>query len=205
MTREEFLSRYWKYYLLLEEQFLNTNNYVDLNTDNLSTYSLQFVNSILLTGAELDTIMKLYCNFLLSARKDISNYANYVLTNDSDIINQEIIVFNGGNLIIKPFEGWQVIRPSDTLKGWKEYNLIKHNRNENFKLATLDNALNLLGCLYILEIKYLKQIAGNNGIDIPDISSKLFQMKNWQYNYCKLEDCYAKKEGDCVILDGGNI
>ena len=153
MTREEFLSKYWKYYLLLEEQFLNTNNYVDLNTDNFSTYSLQFVNSILLTGAELDTIMKLYCNFILSDRKDISNYANHILTNDSGIINQEIIVFNGGNLIIKPFDGWQTVRSSETLKGWKEYNVIKHNRNENFKLATLENALNLLGCLYILEIQ----------------------------------------------------
>ena len=142
MTREEFLSKYWKYYLLLEEQFLNTNNYVDLNTDNFATYTLQFVNSILLAGAELDTLMKVYCNFLLSDRKNISDYAGYILRNDSDIINQEVIVINGENLVIKPFEGWQITNSSETLKGWKEYNNIKHNRNENFKFAKLENVLN---------------------------------------------------------------
>ena len=126
----------------MEEQFLNTNNYVDLNTDNFATYSLQFVNSILLTGAELDTLMKSYCNFLLSDRKNISDYAGYILKNDSDIINQEVIVINGENLVINPFEGWQITNSSETLKGWKEYNNIKHNRNENFKFAKLENALN---------------------------------------------------------------
>lgn len=39
MTREEFLNNYWAYYLMLEDRFVHTLNYVELSQDNEDVYS----------------------------------------------------------------------------------------------------------------------------------------------------------------------
>ena len=38
MTRQEFLKDYWQYYLMLEKQFVNTLQYVDLDNNNFTTF-----------------------------------------------------------------------------------------------------------------------------------------------------------------------
>lgn len=42
MTRQEFLKDYWQYYLMLEKQFVNTLQYVDLDNNNFTTFSNQY-------------------------------------------------------------------------------------------------------------------------------------------------------------------
>ena len=39
MTRKEFLQHYWRYYLVLEEKFKNTLNYIELDWQNAGTFS----------------------------------------------------------------------------------------------------------------------------------------------------------------------
>ena len=66
MQREEFLRNYWAYYLLLEEKFIHTLNYVELAKENFGTYSNEYAALIQMIGAELDSFFKVYCASELS-------------------------------------------------------------------------------------------------------------------------------------------
>lgn len=57
MTRKEFLQHYWCYYLVLEEKFKNTLNYVELNWQNAATFSNEYALLLQSIGAELDNFL----------------------------------------------------------------------------------------------------------------------------------------------------
>ena len=43
MTRKEFLQHYWRYYLVLEEKFKNTLNYIELDWQNAGTFLMNML------------------------------------------------------------------------------------------------------------------------------------------------------------------
>lgn len=77
MKQKEFIREYWNYYLLLENKFLNTLNYVELSDEkdkkdekdkndnyyNYSTFSKEYMSQIYTIGAEIDTVLKVICGF----------------------------------------------------------------------------------------------------------------------------------------------
>lgn len=81
MTVNDYLDKFWRYYLILEERFENSIRYVELNTDNFSTYSIDFVNQIQMIGSEIDVIMKSMSGFNATDRKSIADYATAILAN----------------------------------------------------------------------------------------------------------------------------
>ena len=92
MTRKEFLQHYWCYYLVLEEKFRNTLNYVELDQDNERTFSNEYALLLQAIGAELDNFFKVYCRFSPDDRKTIKDYCPFVLNRYSDIVNQKVFV-----------------------------------------------------------------------------------------------------------------
>ena len=40
MNRDEFIKNYWRFYILLENKFIKTLNYVELTRKNFKTYSI---------------------------------------------------------------------------------------------------------------------------------------------------------------------
>ena len=75
---------------------------------------------------------------------------------------------------------------------------IKHSRSVNKRDANQKNVLYLLGALFLLEMKYIKNIvAGTRKRDIPDETSKLFELVDWQTRFSKLgEDLYFETIAD---------
>jgi hypothetical protein len=63
MTRKDFLQRYWSYYLILEEKFRITLNYVELDERNAFSFSNEYALLLQSIGAELDNFFKVYCGF----------------------------------------------------------------------------------------------------------------------------------------------
>ena len=204
MEREAFLQNYWNYYLVLENRFINAVNYVALNSDNYNTYSFEFVNLILLIGSELDVTMKYLSGISEGDRASIQNYADKILVEYPEILTREIKI-QGMADTCKPFEGWNVDHPADSLVGWNAYNSVKHGRVSNLKEAKLINVLNLLACLYVIENYVLKDVAEeNDDIDIPDQDSKLFVLKGWKRKYISSADIVLKQtETGEPIIDGG--
>ena len=72
-TRKELMNKHWKYYLMLENKFLNILNYVELTADNYNTYSNEFAALLQIIGAELDNFFKVYCNFNSNERKSVTD------------------------------------------------------------------------------------------------------------------------------------
>lgn len=204
MEREAFLQNYWNYYLVLENRFINAVIYVALNSDNYNTYSFEFVNLILLIGSELDVTMKYLSGISEGDRASIQNYADKILVEYPEILTREIKI-QGMADTCKPFEGWNVDHPADSLVGWNAYNSVKHGRVSNLKEAKLINVLNLLACLYVIENYVLKDVAEeNDDIDIPDQDSKLFVLKDWKRKYISSADIVLKQtETGEPIIDGG--
>jgi len=102
-------------------------------------------------------------------------------------------IWNGVPPILKPFEAWRSARglPSSggvTLPWYKAYNASKHDRQDEFKKANLDNlVMAVAGLLVLISSQFLRQdfSAGSRGFDIsgndyhpmePSIGS-LFRIK----------------------------
>lgn len=202
MTRSELMQNYWRYYLMLEKKFLNTLTYVELSTQNFDTYSNEFAHLLQAIGAELDAFFKVYCGFNPTDRKNIIDYANFVLQDYPDITTQEIEV-QGYQLSFIPFDGWDASRASQSLNWWFYFDQIKHSRVANMTNASLKNVMHILGALYLLEIKYLEKITrGTDDFDIPDGESTIFELKNWPYRHASLGNVVTQMIDGAVVIDG---
>src|SRR5699024_3617242 len=103
MTREEFLNNYWAYYLMLENRFVHTLNYVELSQDNEDVYSNEYAALIQMIGAEIDSFFKVCCGFNASDIKNITDYYHSITTNYPGILTQEVSV-RAANMTFKPFD-----------------------------------------------------------------------------------------------------
>ena len=192
INRKEFLQNHWMYYLMLERKFLATIPYVSISSDNFSAYSDEYASLLQLIGAELDNFFKVYCGFNLDEIKNISHYARYILTEYPEIKQQDIELFDV-DIMIRPFEHWDSECAKQSLPWWEAFDNIKHNRVGTKKDASLKNTLDILGALYLLEIKYLRKIsAEHNEADRPSKESELFSLKDWEYQYIPYEDTFPK-------------
>lgn len=204
MTRQNFLKDYWQYYLMLEKQFINTLQYVDLDANNFSTFSNQYANLLQAIGSELDSFFKVYCSFNPNDRKSISDYASFVLNDFPTILTQEVEIPNY-DILIKPFDGWDSTRAKQSLPWWESFDKIKHSRTANKSDASLEKVLNALGGLFIIEMKYLQKIVGTNEPDIPNELSSLFELKGWTCNFISAKQVYFPTIDGDIILDGGSV
>jgi hypothetical protein len=50
----------------------------------------------------------------------------------------------------KPFENWNTANPTTSLSWYDAYNAVKHDREDNFKRATLQNAIVATGAAYLM-------------------------------------------------------
>ncbi len=194
MQRDDFIRNYWNYYIALENRFLQTADYVAIDSDNEDTFSNEYAILMQAIGGELDSFCKEYCGFQPMDCKNIKDYAVFILYDYPGIITQSISVLET-QIKITPFSGWNVNQAKQSLFWWLAYDEIKHSRYVNKKVASQKNVMNLLGALYLMEIKYLKRITdGTNQPDFPDTQSRLFSLDNWTYHYIPLNQ--AKKVGN---------
>lgn len=185
MIRDEFQRKYWRYYLVLEKRFIATTDYLELDPDNYEAFSNEFAALLQAIGAELDAFFKVYCDFPPESHKNIGDYAKSILPSCPEIVNQEVAVAET-DIVLTPFLGWTQEKAKQTLAWWEAFDIIKHSRAGNKKLASQNNVLNALAALFLLERKYLSNLAGETGeleIDIPDISSTLFGLPDWKSRY----------------------
>lgn len=183
MNRETFLRDYWAYYLMLEEKFIHTTNYVTLAEDNYGTYSNEYAALMQMIGGELDSFFKVYCGYAPTDFKKISDYYTYLMQDYPDVLNQKINV-RSADIIFQPFAGWDGARAKQSLPWWMAFDNIKHSRAVNKRDANQKNTLYLLGALYLLEMKYLKNLAKGTRIrDLPDKLSILFDLPGWETRF----------------------
>lgn len=209
VTRNEFIQRYWKYYLMLETNFLDTEQYLAIDEINFQAFSNEFIKQYQTICSEIDVIAKSYCieldcNF---RGNQINAYCKCITDNNTDFINRKVKV-RDRDIEVFPWKDWTYTTKmqnnvntrivSNNPDWWQKYNKIKHNRttinNEThlpyYKLANQKNVLNSLAALFQLELYYFRKIQQTHfatDADMPGPQSKLFEIENWGNSWVVLD------------------
>lgn len=139
---------YWHYFVALCNDVERTARFVEPTEDNFKTYSIEFARLILAIGSEIDVVAKLLCKAIdpNSKASRINHYLEVILTKYPDLPKVEIVIPRS-DLSLTPWKEWQ---KGENPNWWKQYNGVKHERNENFSEANMVNMLNSLGGLLVL-------------------------------------------------------
>lgn len=209
VTRNEFIQRYWKYYLMLEQNFLDTEQYLAIDELNYKAYSNEYIKQYQAICSEIDVIAKSYCKELNSSfhGDKINSYCKCITDNNADFINRKVKV-RDRDIEIFPWKDWTYTTEtredgnekvvSNNPDWWQKYNKIKHNRttinNETqlpyYKLANQKNVINSLAALFQLELYYFRKLQQTHfatDADMPGPPSKIFEIENWGNSWIILE------------------
>lgn len=187
MTKQKFIERHWRFYLMLERRFTETLQYVELDKRNFDTFSMEFASQIREIGSEIDIVFKELLGFSQGERKNINDYINGIEQKHEDMFDRKILV---KDISITPFENLNKRKPSE-LEWWKAYNDIKHGRVANYQEANLKNVLMLLSVLYLLEMYLFKESITEDETDIVKKDSEIFRIDGWKNKYLPLNDMVA--------------
>ncbi len=184
MGADVFLSNYWSQYVLLEREFLQTLQYVNLDEDNAKTFSHAYQKLLLGLGSEVDVTLKYYCRSLKKdfRGKRIDRYCECIAKNRPEFIKQKVKVIHN-NQILEPWISWLNCKCP---YWWDAYNAVKHNRSEieeidgvehvNYKFANQEYSLNALAGLFQVLVYSYYDIATLEGKEVttPLPGSRLF-------------------------------
>ena len=147
MKRTEFEAKYWNYYQHIESKFMNVSSFVYFDKANFNVYSYEFVSLLQNIGAEIDVLFKQICGY--PGKRDVlHSYPN---------IKDEKVNVSYFDIQIQPFGELET-----SMKWWKSYNMIKHDRLGNISEANLENVLSALAALFLLERHLLSILIDDN-------------------------------------------
>jgi len=145
---------HWNYFLAIEKDLENLSRYIEFSTPNLGTYSIELTHILLSASSEVDVIMKQLCSFLdhAHAANNINDYKSIIQAKDSTFIIEEIVI-DRYSISFKPWVNWNGLTNPDW---WRSYNNVKHERNNHFSEASLQNTINAVGALLLTVVYYYK-------------------------------------------------
>ncbi len=138
---------HWNYFIAIEKDLEKLSRYIEFCNDNLNTYSIELTHILLSASSEIDVILKQLCEMIepASPRGNINHYKQIIQQNLISFINEEISI-NRFGLTYKPWDNWN---EAHNPNWWRSYNNVKHQRNNHFHEANLQNTINSVGALLI--------------------------------------------------------
>ena len=137
-------------YSLLEQSLVSLFDYVEPATPNLSTFSHRFYELLLRASTEFETNSKyILCANGYTTENDYSIKDYCKIAQASHLQGYEVIYENwrGGPYRFKPFDSWSKSHP---LEWYKNYNTVKHNREQEFELANLKNTIHAVAGVFVI-------------------------------------------------------
>ena len=211
LTFQDLVSQYWKYYLALENRFLETERYVEFDLSNGMVYSMEYMMLFQTICSEIDVVGKAYAgicepSFKADKRTGLNEWWFYVTKNNPKLVEESIVFRN--KIKLQPWKNYRTrINPDKKAKRfileenagtpawWNAYNGAKHDRagnnGDNYKNASLQNVLTALSGLYSLEASLLENTFDpSNDETLPmRLESRLFDKKLKYYtNYVSCTD-----------------
>lgn len=196
-NRKEFICNYWKYYCILEEEFVELIKYIDLRESNFNTTSNIIIKQLQSVCSEFEIICKEFADIDMKDKKaNIRDYCQGIIENTKFILEElkidriqdlHINIRKTRNMVIYPFREWKEESPWE-LFWWKNYNNVKHSRTVNYESGNFESLLNALGALYFLERLLVRKIYyRTREMDIPDSQSAVFYIEHFGLKW-KLSD-----------------
>ena len=147
---------HWNYFLAIETDLIKTARFIEFCEDNLETYSIELAHILISASSEVDVILREMCNLIDEDRNanNINDYREVIQQNLPKLISEPIFIHRYG-LEFVPWENWN---GDDSPNWWRSHNKVKHQRNEHFNMANLQNALNSVGALLICMTYYYQMI-----------------------------------------------
>ena len=195
INAKEFIHDYWKYFLELEEQLLETKRYVEFAQENRKAYSLEYLKLYQSVCSEIDVLGKELAgsasqDFHVDRKTTIKQWG-YALMQVYPELKDELVIFDEC-MEQQPFKDWEyekniitekngkqrvILRKKNekALRWWKEYNEVKHRRvgliggTKNYKLANQENLILAFSGLYILERKFILKLV------LPEVQDDLLR------------------------------
>ena len=148
---------HWNYFLALESDLAQVSRYIEFDSKNFRTYSIELAHLLLASSSEVDVIAKGICGFLElnSPAENINNYREIINRNLPNFRKEQVFVPRF-NLTLMPWSNWRFVQNPRSPLWWRSYNKVKHERNEHFAEANLKNVLNSVGGLLITVFYFYK-------------------------------------------------
>lgn len=203
---------YWKYYIALENQFMETARYVEFDyVNNGKTYSIEFLKLFQAVCSEIDVVGKQLASigdasFTSTKNTGINEWWYHVIGFAPELMNRMCNLF--GERDLQPWKGFKVVKNENdgskkyildvnctpkakTPTWWNDYNSAKHNRtgsyerhSTNYAKANLRNLLSAFAALYALEVQLLIMAENNEREKLPtNLESRLFKEDLPFYTY----------------------
>lgn len=200
LNRNEFLNTFWRYYEILESDFVNTIRYVSLCSENFNTYSIEYARLLQDICSEVEVLLKEICGIHNKIKYNYYTLISKLKESKPDLFNYTVSLKKYFNHEIKPFECEE---EKSVPNWWTSHNNVKHYRKQSMIESTQQNVLYALAALFLLEEYLLNEIANrDNDIDIMDEESKIFQSDI--YHRCG-KDLFYETVGELEIEDGESL
>lgn len=213
MTYKEARDVYWKYYISLEEQFLETTRYVEFDyINNGNTYSMEYLKLFQAVCSEIDVVGKALASvvdatFKPTKNTGINEWWYFVTKEDTSLMERKCNLL--GERDLQPWMNYKVVKnenqgakkyildmaaspKSKTPSWWNDYNSVKHNRtgrfdkhSTNYAKANLRNLFQAFSALFVIEVELMKKMykKGENESISIEAESKLFKEDLPFYTY----------------------
>lgn len=143
--------RFWRQYALLQDRFLEVARHIDIDEENMNTFSDSLLEFIRSCGGEVDSI----CKTLLPGDPDdeskMDRWREHLET-EYELSSVSLLVPRMSGYV-RPFRLFAVGKAP---LWWRSYNATKHRRSTTFEQATLRVALEILAALFVLNLIRLR-------------------------------------------------
>ena len=190
--REEYLSHIRQLELIMND-LKSVFRVVEPTEDNKKTYGNILRNIIILSCTEIDLMMKMILKnngYIVKDDKYTTNH--YYKLKKALKLDEFSLLFRELEKLgsYAPFSKWTSDMPTQSLTWYDAYNRIKHDREVNFKYASLDNALTAITAYAILLLAQY----GYDNIIWKEHMRKFFNIQ--KAPHWELEDFYVPNIGE---------
>lgn len=197
----EYLSRLNQLELLLEDLSVIFQT-IEPTEHNMNCYGHKIRNLIILACTEFDSMCK---NILVAndypTRKMYKTDDYIKLKTPLKLDQYEIEFMRHPEIGARTsFSTWESDKPTQSLKWYDAYNQIKHDRINNYKQATLENAIDSISAIVILLLAQF----GDNNIYWKDKMSKYFnisRLPKWDFADLYIPPVHPYKTGKVELVE----
>jgi hypothetical protein len=158
---------YTRAFLIIQKDLLALFEFVEPSDINLKTYSYRIHELLIRTCIEIEANFKAILSENIYTPKDkkgrvrlenkwnIIDYKKVNKTHHLDSYVVKVPIWNGEKAKFRPFSAW---KNNENLSWYKAYNQCKHDRNNKFVLANLENLIYAVTGLLVLLTSQFKNV-----------------------------------------------
>ena len=194
MKYSDFVRYYVKEFKTLEDEFLETDQYVSIDKKNFNTFSHKYRSLFSDSCSGLDSLAEDFCvehdemNCIKNKRQCMLQRYAQLKELWPNLPNEPVVLsLYGDKITVVPFGKFSDLQCSDW---WREHNEVKHRRTCevestngnmcNFELANLKNVVYSLAAYYLLLCLVCEHFYGCDNFEFP-LKSKLFSFRGNLY------------------------